>query len=152
MTADRRRYGVIEVRRRNAETYHLTIDGQMWSEVEWSHDRQAWCVQGAAGRCLAHVEHIVGQDGDLQTAIRLAKRMIVDGRMPLAGLARLISQTVTMNDLARDARPPTPAESRSARELNPRAQHGYATPDDVAATGKRLRKMPVDTSVLKQPM
>ena len=79
---DQRRYGVIEVRRLNAETYHLTIDGEMWSEVEWSPSRQRWCIQDAAGQCLTHVEHIVGQDRDVQTAIRLAKRMIVDGRMP----------------------------------------------------------------------
>src|SRR5215467_9939976 len=79
---DRRRYGVIEVGRINAETYHLTIGGRMWSEVEWSRSRQAWCIQDAAGHCLTHVEHIVGQDRDVQTAIRLAKRMIVDGRMP----------------------------------------------------------------------
>ena len=79
---DNRRYGVIEVRRVNAETYHLVIDGQMWSEVEWSVPRRAWCIQDAAGRCLAHVEHIVGQDQDPQAAIRLARRMIVDGRMP----------------------------------------------------------------------
>jgi hypothetical protein len=79
---DKRRYGVIEVRRLNAETYHLTIGGEMWSEVEWSASRQRWCIQDAAGRCLTHVEHIVGQDRDVQTAIRLAKRMIVDGRMP----------------------------------------------------------------------
>jgi hypothetical protein len=82
MTTDKRRYGVIEVHRVNAETYHLVIDGQMWSEVEWSHDRQRWCVQDAAGHCLTHVEHIVGQDKDPQAAIRLAKRMIVDGTMP----------------------------------------------------------------------
>jgi hypothetical protein len=82
MTTDKRRYGVIEVRRCNAETYHLMIDGQMWSEVEWSHDRQAWCVQDAAGHCLAHVEHIGGENRDVETAIRLAKRMIVDGSMP----------------------------------------------------------------------
>ena len=79
---DQRRYGVIEVRRLNAETYHLTIGGVMWSEVEWSPSRQRWCIQDAAGQCLTHVEHIVGQDRDVQTAIRLAKRMIVDGRMP----------------------------------------------------------------------
>jgi hypothetical protein len=79
---DRRRYGVIEVRRLNAETYHLTIGGEMWSEVEWSRSRQAWCIQDAAGQCLAHVEHIVGADRDVRAAIRLAKRMIVDGRMP----------------------------------------------------------------------
>ena len=83
MTAkDRRRYGVIEVRRINANTYHLKINGQMWSEVEWSPSRQRWCIQDAAGHCLSHTEHIVGQDRDVQTAIRLAKRMIVDGSMP----------------------------------------------------------------------
>jgi hypothetical protein len=85
---DRRRYGVIEVHHRNAETYHLTIDGELWSEVEWSRSRQAWCVQDAAGQCLTHVEHIVGQDRDVQSAIRLAKRMIVDGRMPTPEQAR----------------------------------------------------------------
>jgi hypothetical protein len=79
---DRRRYGVIEVGRINAETYHLTIGGRMWSEVEWSRSRKAWCIQDAAGHCLTHVEHIVGQDRDPQAAIRLAKRMILDGRMP----------------------------------------------------------------------
>jgi hypothetical protein len=79
---DRRRYGVIEVRRLNADTYHLTIDGGLWSEVAWSPSRQAWCIQDAAGQCLTHVEHILEQDRDVQTAIRLAKRMILDGRMP----------------------------------------------------------------------
>jgi hypothetical protein len=79
---DRRRFGVIEVSRINAETYWLSIGGRMWSEVEWSRSRQAWCIQDAAGHCLTHVEHIVGQDRDPQAAIRLAKRMIVDGRMP----------------------------------------------------------------------
>src|SRR5262245_66328082 len=85
---DRRRYGVIEVRRINAETYHLTVNGEMWSEVEWSRSRQRWCIQDAAGHCLAHVEHIIGQDRDVQTAIRLAKRMILDGRMPSPEEAR----------------------------------------------------------------
>jgi hypothetical protein len=73
---------VIEVRRINDCTYWLEIGGRMWSEVEWSSSRKMWCVQDAAGHCLAHVEHIVGQDRDPQAAIRLAKRMIVDGSMP----------------------------------------------------------------------
>jgi hypothetical protein len=83
-TTDRRRYGVIEVRLicSSPETYHLSIGGRMWSEVEWSRLRQAWCIQDAAGHCLTHIEHIVGQDRDPQAAIRLAKKMIVDGRMP----------------------------------------------------------------------
>ena len=86
--ADKRRFGVIEVRRVNAQTYHLFIDGQMWSEVEWSRSRQRWCIQDAAGQCLAHVEHIVGQDRDVQTAIRLAKKMIISGEMPTPEEAR----------------------------------------------------------------
>jgi hypothetical protein len=85
---DRRRYGVIEVRRRGSNCYDLTINGELWSEVEWSRSRRAWCVQDAAGQCLTHVEHIVGQDKDLQAAIRLAKRMIVDGSMPTPEEAR----------------------------------------------------------------
>jgi hypothetical protein len=80
--ADTRRFGIIETHRINADTYHLIIDGQMWSEVEWSRSRQAWCIQDAAGQCLAHVESIVGQNADVQTAIRLAKRMIIAGEMP----------------------------------------------------------------------
>jgi hypothetical protein len=80
--ADRRRFGIIEVRRINAETYWLEIGGVMWSEVEWSAKRRAWCVQDAAGHCLTHVEHIVRADRDPQAAIRLARKMIVDGRMP----------------------------------------------------------------------
>jgi hypothetical protein len=79
---DNRRYGVIEVRRINGETYHLTIDGELWSEVEWSRSRQAWCIQDAAGQCLAHTDHIIGQNRDIQTAIRLAKKMIISGEMP----------------------------------------------------------------------
>jgi hypothetical protein len=85
---DRRRYWPIEVRRINAETYHPIINGQMWSEVEWSRSRQRWCVQDAAGHCLTHVESIVGMDKDPQAAIRLAKRMIVNGPMPAPEEAR----------------------------------------------------------------
>jgi hypothetical protein len=80
---DRRRYRIIEVRFWGSPpTYRLTIDGQLWSEVEWSASRRAWCIQDAAGHCLTHVEHIHAQDVDAADAIRLAKRMIRDGRMP----------------------------------------------------------------------
>ena len=34
MSADKRRYGVIEVRRISAETHWLEINGVMWAEVE----------------------------------------------------------------------------------------------------------------------
>ena len=48
---------------------------------------------------------------------------------PLVALARLIDQSLPMNDLARDARCPTAAGT--AREFNPPAQHGHAAPEDV---------------------
>jgi hypothetical protein len=80
---DPRRHHVIEVRfRGNPARYDLTINGVLWSEVEWSASRRRWCVQDAAGHCLAHVEHIHAEDVDAESAIRLAKRMIRDGRMP----------------------------------------------------------------------
>jgi hypothetical protein len=78
---DPRRHGVIEVRP-YGPVYRLTIRGQLWSEVEWSASRGAWCIQDAAGHCLSHVEHIHAEDVDAEAAVRLAKRMIRDGRMP----------------------------------------------------------------------
>jgi hypothetical protein len=83
--SDRRRYGVIETQFHPHEQialYVLTIGGQTWAQVEWSPSRRAWCIQDASGRCLAHCDAIHGQDVDAQTAVRLAKRMILDGRMP----------------------------------------------------------------------
>jgi hypothetical protein len=85
---DRRRYGVIEVRPAGSNCYHVKIGGELWAEVEWSRPRRAWCIQDAAGQCLTHVEHIVGQDKDRQEALRRAKRMIVDGSMPTPEEAR----------------------------------------------------------------
>ena len=105
----------IIVDRRNADTYHLTIDGELWSEVEWSQSRKAWCIQDAAGHCLTHVEHIVGQDREMQTAIRLAKRMIVDGRMPTPeeALASLESSGGARKASADDVRELGPAAMSS---------------------------------------
>jgi hypothetical protein len=82
---DRRRYGVIETRFRKVggmSMYDLTINRELWACVEWSPSRRAWCIQDASGRCLAHCDAIHGQDVDAQTAVRLARRMILDGRMP----------------------------------------------------------------------
>jgi hypothetical protein len=80
---DHRRHRVIETRfYGNPARYNLTIDGVLWSEVEWSASRRAWCVQDAAGHCLTHVEHIHAQDADAEAAVRLARKMIRDGRMP----------------------------------------------------------------------
>ena len=100
---DKRRFGLIEVRQVNERTYFLEINGRLWAEVEWSAERRRWCIQDAAGHCLTHVEHIVGQDKDPQTAIRLAKKMIVDGRMPTPEEAR--TQLKAEMEAARNSAP-----------------------------------------------
>jgi hypothetical protein len=82
MAVDKRRYHPIELEQINEATFHLLIGGVMWSEVEWSSSKRVWCIQDAAGHCLLHCEHIVGQDIDQRTAIAIAKQMIRDGRMP----------------------------------------------------------------------
>jgi hypothetical protein len=81
---DPRRYGVIEVRYHSGPPaiYRLTVAGQLWASVEWSPSRRRWCIEDGVGLCLAHVEHIHGEDPDSQAAIRLAKKMIRDGRIP----------------------------------------------------------------------
>jgi hypothetical protein len=84
-SVDRRRFGIIETKYRQLgklAMYNLTINGKLWACVEWSASRRAWCVQDASGRCLAHCDAIHGQDIDAQTAVKLAKAMIRDGRMP----------------------------------------------------------------------
>ena len=78
---DPRRHGVIEVEYRSG-LYRLKVAGQLWASVEWSPRRKAWCIEDGVARCLAHVEHIHGKDPDPAIAVRLAKRMIRDGRMP----------------------------------------------------------------------
>jgi hypothetical protein len=75
---------VIEIRFRPGPPaiYSLTIAGQHWAAVEWSPSRRTWCIEDAAGHCLAHCEHIHGDHIDRPSAIALAKAMIRDGRMP----------------------------------------------------------------------
>jgi hypothetical protein len=139
VTTDRRRYGVIEVRRVNAETYHLTIGGRLWSEVEWSRSRRALCVQDAAGHCLTHVEHIVGQDRDPQAAIALAKRMIVDGNMPSPEVA--LHQLQQRNAKQTNKRAKTRASKRARAQTKKPEPLGELITGDVTA---RPEAMPVN--------
>jgi hypothetical protein len=140
---DRRRFGVVTVRRINAETYWLEIDGVMWSEVEWSPSRQRWCIQDAAGHCLTHVEHIIGQDRDVQTAIRLAKRMIVDGRMPSPEEAR--AQLEAEAELERERNPKRKTKPKPKPKPKHEDEHEYlgepftmdVLPEPVLVIGNR---------------
>jgi hypothetical protein len=66
----------------------LLIDGRLWSEVEWSEKRQAWCIQDAEGHCLRHVASIHATTQHKEEAIALAEAMIRDGRLPTPEQAR----------------------------------------------------------------
>jgi hypothetical protein len=54
---DKRRYGIIEVRCVRRNIYYPMVNGQLWSEVEWSPSRRTWCIQDACGHCLAQASH-----------------------------------------------------------------------------------------------
>jgi hypothetical protein len=105
VTTDPRPHRVIETRRIAAGVYHLTIDEQLWSEVEWSAKRRAWCIQDAAGHCLTHVEHIHAQNPDAEAAVRIAKRMTRDGRLPTPEQAhqQLAERLEVMQSTRRDS-------------------------------------------------
>jgi hypothetical protein len=81
---DKRRWGVIAVQFHPGPPtlYTLSIGGEHWAAVEWSPSRRTWCIEDAAGHCLAHCEHVHGDHIDRPTALALAKAMIRDGRMP----------------------------------------------------------------------
>jgi hypothetical protein len=60
----------------------ITINGEYWAAVEWSEQRQCWCIEDAEGECLAHASHIRGQAASKNAVVALAREMIRDGRMP----------------------------------------------------------------------
>jgi hypothetical protein len=84
MNVDKRRFGVIKTRFHPGPPtlYQLTIGGVLWAAVEWSPSRRCWCVEDAAGHCLAHCEHVHDEHLDMRSALALARRMIVNGTMP----------------------------------------------------------------------
>jgi len=93
-TKHRRRYGVIEVHYRTFRTlamYNLSINGKLWACIEWSPSRKGWCIQDASGRCLAHCDAIQGQDVDAQTAVKLAKAILLALREPMEPVADVVS-------------------------------------------------------------
>jgi hypothetical protein len=122
---DRRRYRVIETRfqqRGGIACHWLTIDGEVWACIEWSPSRRRWCIQDASGRCLAHCDAIHGQDVDAETAVRLAKRMIVDGRMPTPEEAELQLQ----ERLEEDRRKSAPKKRK--RKKKAKVEHELGVP------------------------
>jgi hypothetical protein len=93
----------------------LTDRHRLWSEVEWSRSRQVWCVQdAAAGHCLTHVEHIVGQDRDPQAAIRLRPHAVARGS-PAPASAKNREPIQDSKNTSKDTSEETPALRRADR-------------------------------------
>lgn len=116
MSTDKRRFRPIEVRQRGSNVHLLLIDRVVWAEVEWSPSRRAFCVQDAAGHCLTHVEHIHATAGDPQEAVRLARKMIMDGRMPTPEQAEA---QLRERRAAEDTALPAGADDLRGRSLDP---------------------------------
>jgi hypothetical protein len=70
------------VHQEDEHLYRLTIDGTLWSSVEYSHGRNAWCIEDCRNKCLMHIDGIHGEAPKASVAIGTAKAMIRDGRMP----------------------------------------------------------------------
>jgi hypothetical protein len=103
----------------------LLIDGQLWSEVEWSEKRQAWCIQDAEGQCLRHVASIRATVPDKAAAVALAQAMIRDGRMPTPEQAKQDHAERQQRERERREKRPSEIARREAREKEDRlsAEH-----------------------------
>jgi hypothetical protein len=125
-------------RRRSSETYRralpvkiewgedaarigrIIIGGEYWGAVEWSEKRQAWCIEDAEGRCLAHAESIHGQAPTKDEAIALARDMIRDGRLPSPEAARRCRLATRLERSAQ--RNAQPAQQRKREKQEQRDQ------------------------------
>jgi hypothetical protein len=117
MTADPRRARSIAIAWNSEGTIgRITIDGQYWAAVEWSEERQAWCIEDAEGKCLAHKSHIHGQGRSKEAAVALAGEMIRDGRMPSP------EQSAQAARARREQRRRQPAQIRKREERRQRDQ------------------------------
>lgn len=128
-------------RRRTSETYRrakpvditwssdgarigrITIGGEYWGAVEWSEKRQAWCIEDAEGRCLAHPESVHGRAPTKDEAVALAIAMIRDGRLPSPEAARAAVPARNAGRAERRAkRQAQPAEQRKRAERQERRE------------------------------
>jgi len=94
----------------------ISIDGVVWASVEWSEQRQAWCIEDAEGACLAHRAHIRGQEASKKAALALAKAMIADGRMPSPEQAEALRLAEIAERRAKLDKQPSVIRRRQERE------------------------------------
>jgi hypothetical protein len=114
-TDDPRRQRPIKIKW-NGMIGQLIIDGEPWGAIEWSEQRQAWCIEDAEGQCLRHKQSIRGQTDAKEAAIELAQAMIRDGRMPTPEDAFKIRKEQRRQQRERRAKQPSEIRRRQQRE------------------------------------
>ena len=101
----------------------LTISGALWAAVEWSEERQQWCIEDAEGRCLSHSDSIHGAEASKEAAVALAEAMIRDGRMPDPETARKNYKDHLRAERKKRAQQPAQIRKREEREERDRQWH-----------------------------
>jgi hypothetical protein len=119
---DARRQKPINIRW-NGMIGRIYIDQESWGAIEWSDQRQAWCIEDAEGRCLSHHSHVHGEDKDKDGASSLAEAMIRDGRMPSPEEARKARSERLKRNRERRAKQPSEIKRRAARAERDRLWH-----------------------------
>jgi hypothetical protein len=93
----------------------LYVGGKFWGAIEWSAQREAWCIEDAEGRCLSHVASIRGQTSSKSKAVTLAREMIRDGRLPTPEQAKAEYKARRAAQAERRARQPAVQARKRAR-------------------------------------
>jgi hypothetical protein len=99
----------------------VSLDGEHWASVEWSEQRQAWCIEDCEGQCLAHVGSIRATAESRWQAEALAEEMVRDGRMPSPERAKAEADERRRVETERAARQRQQRATRPS-ELRRRAQ------------------------------
>jgi hypothetical protein len=130
---------------------HLYIDDELWSEVEWSDKRKAWCVQDAEGRCLSHKSHIHGQDAAKDAAIALAEAMVRDGRMPAPEQAKKARAERLSSQRAKRANTPSEKRRKAEREESDRLYRAHRDADRADEEAPPLHEVLAEAFDLSDP-
>jgi hypothetical protein len=117
-TSDERRAQQVRIEwsKDGAAIGRLYVGSEFWGAIEWSEQRQAWCVEDAEGACLSHVRSIRGQASSKAKAVTLAREMIRDGRLPTPQQAKAEHDARRAAQAERRARQPAVQARKRARD------------------------------------
>jgi hypothetical protein len=129
----------------------LVINGELWSEVEYSEKHRKWCIQDAEGRCLAHKEHIHAFEDDKAAAVVLAEAMVRDGRLPSPEDAKKARRARLQRDRERRAKQPAEIRKRAERDETERLFREHWQTKKTDESAEPLYEAIADTLDLNDP-